>query len=165
MSTVDDLLDAVERTQTIAFLRRLGETPGSIPVRIIGKIEEAARNGRVIMWPKDHGWEVWFVGYHIKTDESTSNVPTNFYRAYPISGEDLSQLKLDTATIQQAILAGVSESESAKKIAKALEQIKAAEDRLLSAEDRFRDGQPDKARECARARAELMPVRAILQGK
>lgn len=164
MSTVDDLLALKEQTQTLSLLRRLADVPADTPIRIIGKIEEEKRVGKVLMWPAEGTWNVYFVGYHVQQDESTSNVPTRFYRAYPIAGGDLDVLKLDIAIVQQAVLSGVAEAEAIRKVKKALEYIDGTEKRLLAAEDRFREGYPAKVAECARARAEMMPLREILRG-
>jgi hypothetical protein len=59
----------------------------------------------------------------------------------------------------------VNENDAAKGVESALAYIEETEARLLRTEDRMRAlGMPEQVRQYARARAELMPVRAILRG-
>jgi hypothetical protein len=60
----------------------------------------------------------------------------------------------------------LNEGDAARRVESALAYIQETEERLLRTEDRMRLlGMPEKVTKYAWARAELMPVRAILRGK
>jgi len=154
-------LKKIDQVDQVMFLRRLAETSGDAVIRVIGQLEDEHKCGKVLLWVTGQDWNVWFVGYYL---EKIDDVETRIYKAKRVDPKDLATFKFDPAVVEAAVKVAVAEVEAKRVIAKALQEIAATESRLIEAEDRFRNhDQHAKAAGCARARAELMPIRDILK--
>lgn len=156
--TIESFLANITESHTSQFLQLLIDTPVDIPLRVIGVVENERHYGKLLLWPAENTWNVWFVGY------KKEDIPRK-YLARPVDATDLVYLRPNYSAFEHEIGAKVVDSEAHRRIEKALKEIGASEERLRKAEDRFRaQNEGEKVRGVARARAELMPIRKILLG-